>query len=475
MKQISITKIKPHPLNAKIYNPEGLEDIITSISNVGLLDPIVILKDHTIISGHRRYYACLELGMKKVSVEVKDIPKDEVPLILVSYNTQRVKGASEILNEIEVIKKYVRKNKTSKGKHSRRFIADKIKIPESMIAKLLVVKKKEPNLIKRVDDGVLTISAAYQHVLKMEKVRKHQETIAGTQKRLRRRPIIEGKDYTLFNSSSASMKHVDSNSVQTIFTSPPFYNRRTYGNHKGEIGREKTWEEYLKNMKEVFSNCWRVLNDKGSMFIEMGDNIIKGRLQLYPHKFLLELLEWDDWVLQNTIIWNKTNLIKQGHNRFSPSHSYIFFLTKKTKGYTFDKKAIQIYKDMNPHDKPRPMGRIHSAPGTTLEPNVFIPSPYSHMGDVWDIHTSSVSVAKDLGIDITHPAAFPPHLVRIPVIATSKVGDLVLDPFSGLGTTGLTALENGRRYIGFDTCPKFNEVARVRLNNVRKNHLKLVS
>ena len=95
---ISINQLKPHPLNSKIYSNGNTEDLEASIQENGLLDPIVITKDNTIISGHRRWNACKNIGLENVDVRVEDF-QDET-IALVELNRYRNKKASELLNEI---------------------------------------------------------------------------------------------------------------------------------------------------------------------------------------------------------------------------------------------------------------------------------------------------------------------------------------------------------------------------------------
>jgi len=71
-----------------------------------------------------------------------------------------------------------------------------------------------------------------------------------------------------------------------------------------------------------------------------------------------------------------------------------------------------------------------------------------------------------VGIDIYHPATFPPQLPELAILSTTKVGDVVLDPFSGFASTGVSAISNGRLYVGYDLNPKFIEVSRRRLNKL---------
>ena len=98
-----ISLLKPHPINDKIYSNRSCEDLEASISLNGLLEPLVITKENTIISGHRRWLACKNLNMDKVDVRVCDF--DDEKIALVELNRYRNKTATELLNEIFILEK----------------------------------------------------------------------------------------------------------------------------------------------------------------------------------------------------------------------------------------------------------------------------------------------------------------------------------------------------------------------------------
>ena len=77
--QTDILSLKPHPLNSKIYSNGNTEDLETSIQENGLLDPIVITKDNTIISGHRRWNACKNIGLEGNKYQNVNYSNDMMP------------------------------------------------------------------------------------------------------------------------------------------------------------------------------------------------------------------------------------------------------------------------------------------------------------------------------------------------------------------------------------------------------------
>ena len=97
--KVKVDTIEPHPLNKQIYSLSNIEDLVSSIKDVGLLQPIIINQNHQIISGHRRYTAIKKLGWNEVEVEQRNINDEEVELYLVHANKQRIKSAGELLAE----------------------------------------------------------------------------------------------------------------------------------------------------------------------------------------------------------------------------------------------------------------------------------------------------------------------------------------------------------------------------------------
>ena len=98
-----VADLKPHPLNAEIYQLSDIEDLAASISEVGLLEPITIDRRYRVVSGHRRLTAIKTLGWTSVDCELITIPKGKDDEYLVHFNKHRVKSSQELLNEARVL------------------------------------------------------------------------------------------------------------------------------------------------------------------------------------------------------------------------------------------------------------------------------------------------------------------------------------------------------------------------------------
>ena len=449
-----------------------------SIKSVGLLEPLVINQNNQIISGNRRFQALKSLGLDKVEVIRKNIKKEEEALYLIHYNKQRVKKASEILNEIKTLREYYGNHQgqrtdldetfstNGKSLNTSELISEEVGMKKSNLYKLIYIDKEWPETIKLIDEGKITVSQAYVEA----KRRVVFKNISKKKKPQSRNGIPNHSDlFTIYNKSSTSMDELDDQSVDMIMTSPPYFRQRNYG-VDNQIGLEKDLDDYLDNLMEVFDECYRVLSDKGSLFLVIGDKYIDGHLQSVPHKVAIRMME-NHWIQRNCIVWRKTNPKPEAvQNRFTTCTEFIFFFTKHKSDYYFDIDSIRDpYKGGELSDVRSP--RHHSINGQFKVNTPVFQNPMGKVPkDFFNIdliETSKVSsgIGKDLGMDdIEHGAVYPTELCEKPILSTTKEGDLVLDPFCGSGTTGEVSLKYGRRFVGYEINPNYVELSEMRLN-----------
>ena len=435
--KIQVSKLKHHPKNQEIYSLSSIEDLTNSISEVGLLQPLIIDQYNQVISGNRRFVCIQNLGWKEVEVEQKSVETKDEEFLLVQYNKQRVKSYKELLNEYNVLKIYYkigqgkRMDLTSvhpnKGLNGRDKVSEQIGIPSSKLGKLLFIDKNRPEHIELLDKGILTLNQSYLQVSReVKEIDGRKESRNGTFKTI-------SKSWRFYQKSSDDMCELKDGEIQTIFTSPPYWNKRLYSEEKG-LGNEKTSEEFVINLSNHFNDCWRVLNNKGSFFLNMGDSFHNGNLQNVPHRVVLKLQE-KGWVLRNTIIWSKTNpKPSSSKSNLTPSYEFIFHLTKSTE-YDYYRTLTPLNEKTKPSLPPR-----HRSVNGNYSDSV---SPYlpningKNMGDYWNEDLVRTSVANQkLDIEGEHPAPFPEQIVTLPILQTSKEGEIILDPFCGSGTVG---------------------------------------
>jgi site-specific DNA-methyltransferase (adenine-specific) len=265
---------------------------------------------------------------------------------------------------------------------------------------------------------------------------------------------------------------LDAESVQTIITSPPYFKLRDYG-ISGELGKEKSLQEYVERLVDIFRALKPALKKDGTVWLNLGDTYEKTELMGVPWKAAFALKE-DGWILRSDIIWHKPNAMPSpARNRPTTDHEYIF-LFAKSKNYYYDADSIrEPHVTFSSESKMRG-GRNHlGKKGGTPENGKFSGYQKLHSGD-WDtmFHPKGRNKRTVWSVPLgkfreAHFAVFSEKLITPCVQAGSQKGDLVVDPFSGSGTTGIVAGKFGRRYIGFEINPTYVDLSRKRLSEVQ--------
>lgn len=289
--------------------------------------------------------------------------------------------------------------------------------------------------------------------------------------------------------------------VQMCVTSPPYFGLRSYGGGDAEIGKEETPEQFIAALVDVFRGVRNVLADDGVLWVNIGDSYAANRGYQVPDSkhvdvgnskgmkaadfglkpkdligipwMLAFALRADGWYLRCDIIWNKPNPMPESvTDRPTKSHEYIFLLSKSAK-YYYDHDAIKepmsissvarLDQDIEQQsgstranggaktngpmkavrgDKQRVHGRRHDGFNDRWDAMEKADqcSGMRNKRSVWTVATKPYSGA--------HFATYPPELIEPCILAGSRVGDIVLDPFFGSGTTGEVAQNLGRQYIG---------------------------
>lgn len=281
------------------------------------------------------------------------------------------------------------------------------------------------------------------------------------------------------------------NRFQCCVTSPPYFNLRDYGDER-QIGLEKDLSDYVAKIVSVFNEVKRALRPDGVLFLNIGDTYngikkgntngiygdgVKDKSKTYsatdtftkgfqkglkakdligvPWSVALELRN-NGWFLRQDIIWHKTNPMPEPvMDRCVKSHEYVFLMSKSDK-YYFDWRAIV--------EKSTGLGgggfskKTFNAQLSHGEMNLSRPADkgFRRKRSVWSIPTK--------GFHGEHFAPMPIELAYQCVIAGSKWGDEVLDPFCGSGTTGVVSLNNGRNFFGIELNKKYVDLAISRID-----------
>jgi DNA modification methylase len=282
--------------------------------------------------------------------------------------------------------------------------------------------------------------------------------------------------------------------AQTCVTSPPYYGLRDYG-HDGQIGLEETPEEYIKAMVEVFRCVWDVLEDDGTLWLNIGDSYYNYRpgkgqalvqqtvsnnsqdlpqvcarrgnkLDGLKEKDLIGIpwmlafaLRADGWYLRQDIIWHKPNPMPESvQDRCTKAHEYIFLMSKSSK-YYYDHESIKdpVKQDWGTRD--RTDGKYHNE-GSGLQPHSGLEKSYemANKRSVWTVNTKPYAGA--------HFAVFPQELIEPCIMAGAPVGGVVLDPFMGSGTTAQVAQHLNRQYLGCELNPEYKPLQDKRLRQM---------
>jgi DNA modification methylase len=265
------------------------------------------------------------------------------------------------------------------------------------------------------------------------------------------------------------IKTIPNESVNCVITSPPYWNLRDY-EQDGQLGLEPTPDEYVVNMVNVFREVRRVLANDGTFWLNIGDTYSNSHFSNIKPKDLIGIpwmlafaLRADGWYLRQDIIWSKPNPMPEPvKDRCTKSHEHIFLLTKSSK-YYFDFEAIKEPR-VSSSNNHQFGGKKYNDPDNMVYQSIG--SIYKSDGkrnkrDVWSIPTQPFKES--------HFAVMPEALVKPCVLAGSKEGDTILDPFFGAGTTGLVALKNNRKYIGIELNPEYAKIAENRIRKVIKN------
>ena len=292
-----------------------------------------------------------------------------------------------------------------------------------------------------------------------------------------------------------ALKEMESESVDMVMTSPPYWALRDYG-VEGQLGLEPTFQEYINRLCDIFDEVKRVLKKEGTCWVNMGDTYNSGGnyrsqkdgqqeglishehykntgfvktdkkaqgvqdkcLLQIPSRFAIEMCN-RGWILRNEIIWHKPNCMPSSvKDRFTVDFEKLFFFTKSKKYYfetQYEENQLSG-KWIEPNKKY--LNKTSGNGETSLQKN------YNRLGSVeqgrnkrcvWRINTKPFKEA--------HFATYPETLCETPIKAGCPEGGIVLDPFMGSGTTGLVCKKLNRNFIGIELNEEYIKIANQRI------------
>ena len=339
-------------------------------------------------------------------------------------------------------------------------------------------------------------------------------------------PVQLPRNQILRGDALTRLKELPQHSIDCVVTSPPYFLLRDYG-VTGQIGLESNVEEWVENLRPVFSELARVLKPGGGLWLNVADTFSASAasgaapksMVLAPERLLMALAA-DGWIVRSKVIWAKTNTMPNSVvDRLNTTYEPVYFLVRSPR-YFFDLDAIREPIAVSLEIVQRAVA--HNASKSLEEATTDASSPIlgTNVGDVWRFPTK--------GFRGAHFATFPPELVRRPILATCPeqictacgralkrsietwriplggngwgrhpkdryvmrfterwhtlrqrgefvpcgcgaptVPGVVLDPFFGAGTTGLVAEQLGRDWIGIELSDEYASLAEARLEAAR--------
>ena len=329
----------------------------------------------------------------------------------------------------------------------------------------------------------------------------------------------------IFGDCRDTMRQLASDGVrsQMCFTSPPYYGLRDYG-HDGQLGLEQTPDEYILNLVEVFRCVRDLLADDGVLWLNIGDSYcssngfgratadhlreaskavpannrclvplhgsgIKSKDLIGIPWMLAFALRADGWYLRQDIIWHKPNPMPESiRDRCTKAHEYLFLLSKSDRYYfnqdaikepsqewtgraaTFDRGGNSVADHVIPgqraaQHRPRPSVKRGGFNGKTQD----LPGREAFRAVTPGRNKRSVLTVPVKPYKGAHFAVFPAALIEPCILAGSRAGDIVLDPFMGSGTTAAVAIQHGRQYLGCELNPDYKPLQDERINDAHNS------
>ena len=324
------------------------------------------------------------------------------------------------------------------------------------------------------------------------------------------------------------LKSIPDKSIDCVVTSPPYWGHREYSG--GGIGQEKSYEEFIKNLFKITNEIYRVLKTNGSFWLNIGDTYKNKKLLGIPWRVALRMMDDQNWVLRNSVIWDKhKGGLDSSKDKLRNIHENIFHFVKDEKKYFYDdinirsnarktivkngsvisatgvsgvryRRQIELSTTLTDEEKinafrelNKVLDRIknneiadfrmiirgqqratHSesenVSGRAKELKkkgfyfLFYHPDGTLPGDVWEIIPEDTQKRKN------HYAVYPEDVCKIPILATCPVGGIVLDPFSGSGTTALVSFKHNRKSIGIDISSDYIEFSKERIYDYKNKN-----
>lgn len=328
----------------------------------------------------------------------------------------------------------------------------------------------------------------------------------------------EPSPYFILGDALNVLSKFPDDSIDCIVTSPPYYMKREYLG--GGIGLEKTYNEYIDNLLDIIKELYRVLRPTGSFWLNIGDSYKNKQLLNIPYRVAIRMQDEQNWILRNTVVWDKMKgAMSQSKDSMGSEYEPVFHFVKSRNGYYYDsnsvrkkpraaqvkngavvsatgvsgvryRRKIELSTELSEEQRENAFRaldevldrikageisdfrmvikganqRVTNGNTTNLSGRakelqdkgfyfLFYNPNGSMISDVWQIIPEDTQGRK------LHFAPFPEDLVKTPIVLTCPQNGVVLDPFTGTGTTNFVAAQLGRKSIGIDMAHEYLELA----------------
>jgi DNA modification methylase len=447
--------------------PVNYDEIRNNIREFGLLTPLLVNFDYEIISGNLRHQIALDLGFEEVPVVFIDAPEEMKAVLSVSSNQFRVKSIVEIASELRFYDEYY-----SVGRGRRTDLNPQMKVvKDEKDTAYKSIGQYKINKIKSIEKKVIELHGNNIELLNKElsKIDNEETTLNELDKKLDRELLKKNNEIVvpshyefitekvkIYNSSCGDLYHLEDESIQTVITSPPYFQMRNYGTGKKQLGLEKEVIDFIMNLCDLFEDTKRVLKNEGSLFVNINDCVIDGQYQSVPELFLIEMKK-RGWRYVDQYLWLKTNVQFTHGKRSVRNFEPIFHFVKSTDYFFNDSWLTEFIDEKNSISMGTKVKYPKLVSGLDFRDNIL-----THSGsNTLELRRKCLEQAN---FHMEHSATYPLSLPLIFVLATSKPGDTILDLFNGTASSGEISVLTNRQYVGYELNPQFIMASEVRLS-----------
>lgn len=502
------TLLVPNEISPRLYgecsftNDQDQALYMSIVNSRVIQTPIKINKNNIVIDGVRRLWCANMIDwMTEVPVIIEDIEDNEIDEYkVVEHQIQRVKTDVQVAIEYQIISE--RYDSTSGRanymvKELRNRLIDSSNTSDTKVQKLLACnrwameiyglsKEESWNYIKNKLNGKTSVNFLHKTTKSA-----YKEMING--KKAKEIELQDDDYFHIIHHDSSDLSDIlEDESVNNVTCSSPYFDMKIYsedgvmvktvGRRKNDeqlsqLGQEKSIDDFVEGVVKILNECKRTLTKDGNIFLNIMDSYIDNIQQRIPDKIINEFTKDNDIHYVQTLNWYKRNPLpdtyKEHIKRFQNTKEDIIHFVKDKKGYKWRKNWFGKEEDF--FSKITFGGEGKEKLFRTV---IIYPEQYDNIDEqtsaLLQTTTSNTSYLQKLlkkkGLHLQHNALYPLEVPLVLVMTTTDPGDTVLDPWSGMATTGLAAYANNCIYYGVDISQVYSAKASIRVRDfIEKN------